>query len=125
MALNDQDRRGQSPILPFAHRAIMGGAADLPQRSSSPLKRRASDLDGEDDPKAEATSNQEEDVDMVTVPQSGLPEGVNLATTREQSIDMLKDAQDGEAPDTTGLTQPTSEVNLKNGMLTNVQLQLQ
>lgn len=36
----------RSPNIPFpVHRKIMGGAADLPQRSSSPLKRRASDLE--------------------------------------------------------------------------------
>lgn len=36
--------RGQSP-LPYSRRAIMSGDADLPQRSSSPLKRRASSMD--------------------------------------------------------------------------------
>lgn len=39
--------RGQSP-LPYSRRAIMSGDADLPHRSSSPLKRRASSMDPED-----------------------------------------------------------------------------
>jgi len=70
----------------------MGGAADLPQRSSSPLKRRASDLDGE------AQSSQKDDVDMITVPTSDPPdphEAADASTTatrskRAQSVDMLK-----------------------------------
>ena len=118
-SLNDQDRRGQSPLLPFAHRAIMGGAADLPQRSSSPLKRRASDLDGDRQNK-EVIASQKEDVEMVTAPQSDQSEDavVSLSpvrTTRAPSVDMLNDAQDEGVPDSTGLTQDTSGVHLKNG----------
>ncbi|KAL8419539.1 hypothetical protein RB594_002665 [Gaeumannomyces avenae] len=41
---------------------IMGGAADTPQRSSSPLKRRASSMDQEMD------SDAKEDVDMINPP---------------------------------------------------------
>ncbi len=44
---DSQDTRSQSPTRSFAHRVIMGGAADFPQRSSSPLKRPASDLEQE------------------------------------------------------------------------------
>lgn len=55
----------------------MGGAADLPQRSSSPLKRTASDLDESD-----VASSQKDDVDMVPVPQSDPPE---LGDSLEQS----------------------------------------
>ncbi|KAF5978409.1 hypothetical protein FCOIX_5922 [Fusarium coicis] len=40
--------RSQSPLR-LSHRAIMSGDADLPQRSSSPLKRRASSMDPEND----------------------------------------------------------------------------
>ncbi|KFA74953.1 hypothetical protein S40288_02221, partial [Stachybotrys chartarum IBT 40288] len=40
--------RSQSPLT-ISRRAIMGGHADLPQRSSSPLKRRASSMDPEAD----------------------------------------------------------------------------
>jgi ubiquitin carboxyl-terminal hydrolase 4/11 len=43
----------------------MGGAADFPERASSPLKRRASSIE----PETEA-QNANEDVDMVTVPSS-------------------------------------------------------
>lgn len=69
----------------------MGGAADLPQRSSSPLKRRASDLEDSDVP-----SSQRDDVDMVPVPASDPPEPANTAKTsaghqRAQSVDMLRD----------------------------------
>jgi ubiquitin carboxyl-terminal hydrolase 4/11/15 len=86
----------------------MGGAADLPQRSSSPLKRRASDLDGE------AQSSQKDDVDMITVPPSDPPESADASTTatsskRAQSVDMLRsededavaDVSTEESPDAT------------------------
>lgn len=59
--LDSQDTRSQSPNRSFAHRAIMGGAADFPQRSSSPLKRPASDLEQE----SPLTS---EDVEMDALP---------------------------------------------------------
>lgn len=85
----EQDTRRQSPLLPFSHRSIMGGAADLPQRSSSPLKRRASDLE------AEVLSSQQDDVDMIQVP-VGSSESVDAIANfsrpkRAQSIDMLKE----------------------------------
>lgn len=74
----------------------MGGAADLPQRSSSPLKRRASDLE------AEVSSSQKDDVDMIMVPESDPPEAVNdtePSRARAQSVDMLRneDQVDGAA----------------------------
>ncbi|KAL8374228.1 hypothetical protein RB599_001113 [Gaeumannomyces hyphopodioides] len=47
---------------------IMGGAADTPQRSSSPLKRRASSMDQEMD------SDAKEDVDMINPPPLEEPE---------------------------------------------------
>jgi ubiquitin carboxyl-terminal hydrolase 4/11 len=62
-----QDTRSQSPNRSFAHRAIMGGAADFPQRSSSPLKRPASDLEQETPPATE------EDVEMDALPPSDPP----------------------------------------------------
>jgi ubiquitin carboxyl-terminal hydrolase 4/11 len=71
----------------------MGGAADLPQRSSSPLKRRASDLEASD-----VHSSQKDDVDMISVPPSGPPDSVETTTqsfrNRAVSIDMLKDEGD-------------------------------
>ncbi|MBV35872.1 MAG: hypothetical protein CMP47_10560 [Rickettsiales bacterium] len=65
----------------------MGGAADLPQRSSSPLKRRASDLE------AEVSSSQKDDVDMIMVPESDALESANdtqSSRNRAQSVDMLR-----------------------------------
>ncbi|KAH7413007.1 hypothetical protein BKA64DRAFT_567146 [Cadophora sp. MPI-SDFR-AT-0126] len=65
----------------------MGGAADLPQRSSSPLKRRASDLE------AEVSSSSKDDVDMIMVPESDPPESANDkqdSRNRAQSVDMLR-----------------------------------
>jgi len=53
-----QANRSQSPNRSFIHRTIMGGAADLPHRSSSPLKRPASDLE------QETPAKDKEDVDM-------------------------------------------------------------
>ncbi|KAJ5054531.1 uncharacterized protein L3040_000802 [Drepanopeziza brunnea f. sp. 'multigermtubi'] len=64
----------------------MGGAADLPQRSSSPLKRRASDLE------TDASSSQKDDVDMVQVPPSDPTEVDELSIssrTRTHSVDAL------------------------------------
>jgi ubiquitin carboxyl-terminal hydrolase 4/11/15 len=92
LAPSEQDNRA-SPIRIFSHRNIMGGAADLPQRSSSPLKRPASELE------AEVPSSQRDDVDMIIVPsvESTVPaEGsVQSIQTREASIDMLQN----EGPD--------------------------
>ncbi|KAK0127462.1 CSN-associated deubiquitinating enzyme Ubp12 [Cadophora gregata f. sp. sojae] len=65
----------------------MGGAADLPQRSSSPLKRRASDLE------AEGFSSQKDDVDMIMVPESDPPETANdtqPSRNRARSVDVLR-----------------------------------
>lgn len=76
----------------------MGGAADLPQRSSSPLKRRASDLEGE------VPSSQKDDVDMITVPPSDTPESADTPTTtirskRAQSVDMLRNENEDTPAD--------------------------
>jgi hypothetical protein len=68
---DSQDTRSQSPTRSFAHRAIMGGAADFPQRSSSPLKRPASDLEQETPVPAE------EDVEMDALPPSDPPEMIH------------------------------------------------
>jgi ubiquitin carboxyl-terminal hydrolase 4/11 len=77
----------------------MGGAADLPQRSSSPLKRRASDLDGE------VQSSQKDDVDMISVPPFDLSESADASTSgtrskRAQSVDMLRNDDEDAAVDT-------------------------
>ncbi|KAI5859320.1 UCH-domain-containing protein [Durotheca rogersii] len=55
------------------HRALMGGSAEFPERSSSPLKRRASSMDP--DPVNQDAS---EDVDMITAPPS---EALRLSTS--------------------------------------------
>ena len=55
----------QSPIHQSVLRALMGGAADLPHRSSSPLKRPASSMEPEQD-----VADAREDVDMITAPDS-------------------------------------------------------
>ncbi|KAK4190445.1 UCH-domain-containing protein [Podospora australis] len=52
-----------SSLYTTAQRALMGGAADFPQRSSSPLKRPASSMEPEQE-----NLDVKEDVDMVTVP---------------------------------------------------------
>ncbi|RDW65427.1 hypothetical protein BP5796_10119 [Coleophoma crateriformis] len=84
----DQDIRGQSPLRSFSHRAIMGSGADASQRSSSPLKRPASELE------PEATSSLQEDVDMVPVSQLDAADakegpGSSPLANRAQSVDML------------------------------------
>lgn len=57
--------RGTSPFTKTTHhRAIMGGAAEAPERASSPLKRRASSMD----PDTELDAK--EDVDMIAAPPS-------------------------------------------------------
>jgi ubiquitin carboxyl-terminal hydrolase 4/11/15 len=91
----EQDTRRPSPFVSFSHRAIMGGAADLPHRSSSPLKRRASDLEAED------TSSQKDDVDMIQMPSgaSNPPDTIEHTIQpsrpkRAQSIDMLREGNE-------------------------------
>lgn len=67
-AASQQDPRGSSPFTtkPSYHRAVMGGAADFPERASSPLKRRASSMDPEEGAGATAMEGSaSEDVDMV------------------------------------------------------------
>jgi ubiquitin carboxyl-terminal hydrolase 4/11/15 len=61
----------------------MGGAEDAPHRSSSPLKRRASNLEEEE----------KEDIDMITVPDA--PEATDTAT-RPQSVDMINEQSQGQ-----------------------------
>lgn len=55
--------RSLSPLVNSFHRAVMGGAADIPHRSSSPLKRRASSMEPDGDP-----TDAKEDVDMINAP---------------------------------------------------------
>jgi ubiquitin carboxyl-terminal hydrolase 4/11/15 len=89
LAPADQDTRGLSPLRTILHRSIMGGAEDIPQRSSSPLKRPASELE------ADVPSSQQEDVDMISVSPSDPAESKEvtaqpISAKRAQSIDMLR-----------------------------------
>lgn len=94
----------------------MGGAEDLPQRASSPLKRRASDLE------AEAPSSQREDVDMIPVPPSDPPEPSTQTsrTKRAQSIDMLRNEGDADTSNGSSEEQnsstPATTTNAEAGM---------
>ncbi len=90
----------------------MGGAADLPQRSSSPLKRRASDLE------AEATSSQKDDVDMIMVPPTP-PEAVDEPIRPiSHSVNMTEAASKTEVatlPADTPALIKTAETGMQNG----------
>ena len=72
----------------------MGGAADLPQRSSSPLKRRASDLESD-----VPSSSQKDDVDMINLPSSAPSDTTDKPKghTRDQSVDMLNNGAEGDS----------------------------
>jgi hypothetical protein len=89
---DSQDTRSQSPTRSFAHRAIMGGAADFPQRSSSPLKRPASDLE------QETPLPTEEDVEMDALPSSDPP---GVTHDIERSV---------EEEEQHGIAQPQEEI---------------
>ncbi|RSM09585.1 hypothetical protein CDV31_007598 [Fusarium ambrosium] len=76
--------RSQSPLR-LSHRAIMNGDADLPHRSSSPLKRRASSMDPENE------ADKPRDVDMVSSQPVDSTEGPSQPSTstlpRAMSVD--------------------------------------
>jgi ubiquitin carboxyl-terminal hydrolase 4/11/15 len=84
----------------------MGGAEDVPPRSSSPLKRPAADLEHD------ASSSQKDDVDMITVPHTESQEtGPAVAddttvpvAARAESVDMLRDEPTPESSDTPAAT---------------------
>ncbi|KAK4123327.1 ubiquitin carboxyl-terminal hydrolase-like protein [Parathielavia appendiculata] len=78
----------RSPIHQSVRRALMGGAADLPQRSSSPLKRRASSMEPEQNA-VEAT----EDMDMNAAPDAQRTE----AAGERREEDRRKEAEDSRA----------------------------
>ncbi|KAK0674297.1 putative ubiquitin carboxyl-terminal hydrolase 12 [Cercophora samala] len=81
------------------HRALMGGAADLPQRSSSPLKRPASSMEPETD-----NTNAKEDVVMETENNSAA-QAQDQASVQQEGKDEVMDA----AP--SNLKQSTPESN--------------
>ncbi|KAI1818744.1 UCH-domain-containing protein [Poronia punctata] len=85
--------RGSSPFTKTTHhRAIMGGAAEFPERSSSPLKRRASSME-RDQPATvqEDAQDGKEDVDMISAPHPdghGAEAGNSSASHRSSSDDI-------------------------------------
>jgi ubiquitin carboxyl-terminal hydrolase 4/11/15 len=80
--------RSQSPLR-LSHRAIMNGDADLPQRSSSPLKRRASSMDPENE------ADKTRDVDMGSSQVNESVEG----PSQPSSADTLPRAMSVDAPE--------------------------
>ncbi|PQE19062.1 ubiquitin carboxyl-terminal hydrolase protein [Rutstroemia sp. NJR-2017a BBW] len=102
----DVSSRSKSPRRSFNQRGIMGGAEDVPPRSSSPLKRPAADLEHD------ASSSQKDDVDMITVSNTESQEtepAVADDTTvpvaaRAESVDMLRDEPTPETSDTPAAT---------------------
>ncbi|PTD10353.1 Ubiquitin carboxyl-terminal hydrolase 12 [Fusarium culmorum] len=94
--------RSQSPLR-LSHRAIMNGDADLPQRSSSPLKRRASSMDPENE------ADRTRDVDMGSSQVNESVEGPSQPSSaatlpRAMSVDMPEPA--APSADDTSLSQP-------------------
>ena len=70
----------QSPIHQSVRRALMGGAADTPHRSSSPLKRPASSMEPEP---GQDAADAREDVDMIAAPDSQTTEILEGSTEEE------------------------------------------
>ncbi|KAF5676738.1 ubiquitin carboxyl-terminal hydrolase 12 [Fusarium heterosporum] len=84
--------RSQSPLRlshPHTHRVIMNGDADLPHRSSSPLKRRASSMDPENE------ADKTRDVDM------GSSQVNNSTTVEDPSASTLPRAMSIDVPEST------------------------
>lgn len=65
-ALNEEDKRGQALVQLLSHHSVMGGNVDNSHRSSSPLKRRASDLENE-------SVSSMKDVEMLSIHSSTSP----------------------------------------------------
>ncbi|KAJ2999068.1 hypothetical protein NUW58_g112 [Xylaria curta] len=104
--------QGASPFTKTTHhRAIMGGAAEFPERASSPLKRRASSMEPEREPEGEPESTTQDadiDVDMVTIPASDAT-GINSTTSLHQSSSNTTDFV--EPVDISQNTQPVAANN--------------
>ncbi len=104
----------QSPIHQSVRRALMGGAADLPHRSSSPLKRPASSMEPEQDP-----VDGSDDVVMITAPDDSQTTEMltgDEGPSREEDQDMDKKETEGtqadgkkELPLRTGKQPPPSQ----------------
>ncbi|KFY73598.1 hypothetical protein V499_06329 [Pseudogymnoascus sp. VKM F-103] len=89
-----QGNRSQSPNKSFIQRAMMGGAADIPLRSSSPLKRPASELEQENPAK------DKEDVDM---------EGIEISKEVPDSSNQGPDANGNGETQISQLQEPASQ----------------
>jgi len=100
--------RSQSPYVNTAHKALMGGAADFPERSSSPLKRRASSMEPE---RGNSDLKGEDDVDMITAPASQPQEDDSSQVTLQG--DLLGDAEPPAVPKP--FSEAQSELPLRNG----------
>ncbi|KAF7563795.1 hypothetical protein G7046_g302 [Stylonectria norvegica] len=88
--------RSQSPFCIYK-RAIMNGDSDIPHRSSSPLKRRASSMD------PEADAERSRDVDMGTpLAAETTDSGEQTTQTAQTSSTSLPRAMSVDAPDTNG-----------------------
>ncbi|KAK3902490.1 hypothetical protein C8A05DRAFT_15455, partial [Staphylotrichum tortipilum] len=87
----------QSPIHQSVRRALMGGAPDLPHRSSSPLKRPASSMEPEQDP-----VDGSDDVVMITAPDDSQTTatlvGDDEGPLREDEDMNKKESEDPEGP---------------------------
>ncbi|KAI0527778.1 hypothetical protein F5B22DRAFT_3774 [Xylaria bambusicola] len=79
----------------------MGGAAEFPERASSPLKRSASSMDPEG-----VTQSVDEDVDMVTVPPDAT--AIDTPSSSHQNASNTADASESTASLQQGM-QPTVE----------------
>ncbi|KIL90912.1 hypothetical protein FAVG1_05607 [Fusarium avenaceum] len=90
--------RSQSPLRlshPHTHRVIMNGDADLPHRSSSPLKRRASSMD----PENEADKSRDVDMGSTQANNSAPVEG-----SSQLSISTLPRAMSVDTPEPTAVS---------------------
>lgn len=88
--------RSQSPFL-ISKRAIMNGDAELPQRSSSPLKRRASSMDPETIPdKNIDAASSTGDVEMTSSSHSSaqLPRAMSVDVTEVTDTEPLTNGTD-------------------------------
>ncbi|KAI1417572.1 UCH-domain-containing protein [Hypoxylon sp. FL1857] len=106
--------RASSPFTKTTlHRAVMGGAAEFPERASSPLKRRASSMDP-DAVDQDAT----EDVDMITAPPSD-----SVDTSKSENPGDVVGANPAPAADgqiTTANEDPVQSIDLSPDKLAHV-----
>ncbi|KAI0480517.1 ubiquitin carboxyl-terminal hydrolase-like protein [Xylariaceae sp. FL0804] len=116
--------RGSSPFTKTTHhRAIMGGgAAEYPERASSPLKRRASSMDPE-----AADQDAQEDVDMIPAPLPEATDAVSDAASHPRPTDDASvtesRATDTEHTDATENTTTASSVSTSSAPKSQAELE--